>query len=362
MVPALGIADAAGLKNLAPSKWSLGGPSYRGPENAQQPASKSAPSAGGSAASISVVHLRTEAACPILVRSSTMVRYDAQAMRSHRRLDGRERRGVFALIALVATAACSLDRNGSLSPGVTAGGDTAADAVASTSSGQQAGTGGSMPASASVTTGTASEAASGAGGTGGGSGGAGGGGLMPQVLEASFSPALAFVDNAYDGSQASMQCVALAASGSGGVTVASVEVRLALQHSQVGNLVFKVFDPSNFEVRVMSRPGHKEMMDDGAGDQTGYIANADPAYPLTFQDGAKTSAEDLGKNLAATDTVCKDGPKLCAYKPEPDKGPGFKLSDFAGKDPKGTWKVCVADAANAGLGSLHAVTLTLGLK
>ena len=156
-------------------------------------------------------------------------------------------------------------------------------------------------------------------------------------------------DDAYDGSIGSMVC--LSAPGINN-TITNMQVQVAIEHTWVGDLVIKLVSPSNEILTLMSRPGFAEPADDGTG-CCGHSSNMVMTAPVTFEDAAGTSAEDLGAPLLV---VCdEDG--ICNYYPYPDTGPGTNLAQFNGQNGAGTWQVCVGDAAGGDTGEFASTSV-----
>jgi subtilisin-like proprotein convertase family protein len=175
--------------------------------------------------------------------------------------------------------------------------------------------------------------------------------------------ALAIVDNAYDGTLASMTCVSLSVGSVGADLVSEVEVgSLGLVHGWVGDLVVKLVSPAGTVLTLLSRPGYNEPQDDGNGccgeDSDLAYEGATGAGALSFSDLAATSAELLGAGLSGSGKACLDD-GVCALLPSPGKGPGLALSDFYGENAVGTWQVCVGDAGSSFAGTFQQVTLEL---
>ena len=162
------------------------------------------------------------------------------------------------------------------------------------------------------------------------------------------SGCLAIPDDGYNGATSSMACGGIQNTFSG--TVGSVDVQFGVDHSYVGDLVFKVIDPTGTRTAtVMSRPGLSESLDDGSG-CCGNNADITSAAPVTFDDqGGGPSAETMG---TAGSTVCS-GDGVCNYTSDPGAA-GNGLSVFNGLQLSGTgvWTFCVGDAASSDTGQL----------
>ena len=103
--------------------------------------------------------------------------------------------------------------------------------------------------------------------------------------------------------------------------------------------------------------GFAEAADDGLSG-FGESSDINTNYPLLFADLGTKDAELMGNTIDTSGVACQtDG--QCYYKASPGKGPGLKFSDFVGTQIQGDWKVCVADAAGAFVGTYNGATLTL---
>ena len=166
-------------------------------------------------------------------------------------------------------------------------------------------------------------------------------------------------DNAYTGAKASMLCVNLVINDVG--TVKDATVQVGLDHPWLGDLTFKVFSPADAKiVTLMSLPGTLEALDNGAS-ASPESSDLQKLFPVIFRSMGVKDAETMGNTLGGTAAVCKDDGQ-CDYKPNPGKGPGINLTDFAGVASNGTWMFCAADSAGGDVGTLDAVTLTLMLQ
>ncbi len=161
----------------------------------------------------------------------------------------------------------------------------------------------------------------------------------------------AIPDDGYDGTIGSMACTTVAGPD---VIVTDVTVDLGINHTWVGDLTVKVVSPMGTISTMQSRAGSVDIADDGAG---GVGTNADliETSPVTYDDAAATSAEDMG---LAGSIICQDfGP--CDYFPFPDAGPGAGLSDFDTEPAIGDWMVCVGDGAGLDTGEVCSVALNI---
>jgi len=170
-----------------------------------------------------------------------------------------------------------------------------------------------------------------------------------------FNPnAIPIPDNGYDGTLASMACFNVA--GPSGI-ITDMSATVAIDHTWIGDLVIKVVAPDNTVLTLMSRPGFAETADDGTG-CCGDSSDLSAAAPVTFANGAATSAEDMGATIAGNQVVCTDD-GLCDYAPAPGAGPGTDFSDFIGMDATGTWQICVGDSVAADTGQIDETVSTL---
>jgi subtilisin-like proprotein convertase family protein len=155
-----------------------------------------------------------------------------------------------------------------------------------------------------------------------------------------------------------MTCVNLAATVTG--TVGSVKVTAAVNHSSIGDLVVKLKSPTGTVVTLMSRPGVSETADDGAdkyGNNYGDSSMLHAGFPITFQTGASTSAENMGSGLAAYGLVCSDG--VCTFAPNNGAAAAGNLTTFNGQTAAGTWQFCAGDSTPQFPGFIDKVTLTI---
>ncbi len=165
-------------------------------------------------------------------------------------------------------------------------------------------------------------------------------------------------DDAYNGNQGSMACVDLVIQEQ--AVVKTAQVIVGLDHTSIGDLTFKLFNPGNVKtLTLMSRPGLAETLDDGQGSSPESSDLAE-ASPIKFRDGGAKDAESMGNGLDPSGVVCL-GDMSCEYFASPGKGPGISFADFAGKASQGTWKFCAGDSGVGNVGTLDMVKLTLVL-
>jgi len=161
-------------------------------------------------------------------------------------------------------------------------------------------------------------------------------------------------DDAYDGSLASMVCVAMVVIDDGINIVDLIdEIEVGISHGQVGDLVIRVQSPSGIESTLMSRPGYAEADDDGEG-VGGDTSKLKTKFPVVFRDAGLVDAELMGIG----NVVCQDD-GLCDYFPNPGASEGVNLSDFVGEQSNGTWRICFADAEPGATGFVDEVSLVL---
>lgn len=180
---------------------------------------------------------------------------------------------------------------------------------------------------------------------------------VASVME-TVTPAapLAIMDNAYDGTIASMTCVdvVVAAGTRGFVNNEAFGVQLAMDHSFVGDLVVKLVAPSGHVSTLMHRPGLVSPADNGdlSG---GNNANWTSTHPITLARGiGGFMSEALGNNLTTAQAPCRDSAD-CRFIGVAPVGP-----DEIEREPvAGTWRVCVGDAGPGDMGTITSVRLDL---
>ncbi len=167
----------------------------------------------------------------------------------------------------------------------------------------------------------------------------------PEVL-------LDIADNFYQQNDpaANLSCTTLDVTGASAADAMSIE--FGIDHTWVGDLTLKLFNPNGDELTVLSRPG---VPAGGFGNGTDLVSTS----PITFSDAGVTDAELMG---AAGGNVCEaDG--LCDYSPNPDEETS-SLTDFAAivaaADPNGSWQVCGGDSAPGDEGSIQSVAISFG--
>lgn len=179
--------------------------------------------------------------------------------------------------------------------------------------------------------------------------------VAPVELVAS-ELALAIVDNAYDGSIASMTCVDFdvpAGAVPAYVTQANVDLVLAIDHPWAGDLVVKLVGPSGASATYLHRAGRVDAADDGAGDG-GAHADVASTHPIVIRGSASgvAAAEALGRGLAGTQTACLDD-GVCTFTADP----GPATNDMKDEVWGGAWRVCIGDAGLGDQGTVERVEL-----
>jgi len=168
---------------------------------------------------------------------------------------------------------------------------------------------------------------------------------------------VAIPDNAYDGTLGTMVCIDVA--GQAG-TISDLDVEVAISHTWAGDLVIKLVSPTGEVLTLLSRPGLSEPADDGTS-CCGDSSNLDMGSPLTFDDDATVSAEDMGSSLDGSGIICQDDAE-CNFFPFPDTGPGTNLAQFNGQDGAGTWQVCVGDSGGGDTGDFDSAQMAFTVQ
>ncbi len=165
-------------------------------------------------------------------------------------------------------------------------------------------------------------------------------------------------DDGYDGTLASMACAAFVETAAG--TVDDVDVTAAVEHTWIGDLVFKVVSPAGTVATVLSRPGFAEPADDGTG-CCGDSSNLALTAPLTFSTtNGVYDAETMGGSLGTGGVVCTDDGE-CDFIPNPGAAAdsGDLSAIFDGEDAAGTWEFCAGDSAGGDTGNLGVVQFAI---
>lgn len=166
---------------------------------------------------------------------------------------------------------------------------------------------------------------------------------------------LAMVDDAYNGSLASMTSSSINVPSIGADTITNVTVTVGMAHTWVGDLTIKLQSPGGGLVTLLNRPG-LVTTDDGAGccgDSSNLVSN----IVMTYDDSAATSAELLGANFPGTNDVITTP---TSYAPAADGAlPAGNLSALDGQNATGLWRLYLGDSAGGDLGSLDSWSITI---
>ena len=166
---------------------------------------------------------------------------------------------------------------------------------------------------------------------------------------------LSVPDDAYNGTLGSMGCASVAVTAWYTPAIATATVTLGIDHTWVGDLTIKAVAPDNTTVTLASRPGLVEPADTGvAGTSYGTNSILAKGLPITFQDGAATSAEAMG---AGASPVCQSN-NVCMFAPAAGSAAAGTLAAFNGKPSTGTWKLCIGDSTFGDTGKIDRVTFT----
>jgi subtilisin-like proprotein convertase family protein len=132
--------------------------------------------------------------------------------------------------------------------------------------------------------------------------------------------------------------------------ITTLSLRLAANHTYVGDLRLQLRGPDGTGLTLMSLPGMPG---------SGYSGKLSASYPITFADGAPFSAEQMGQGGGF---VCgSDG--RCSYSPAPDGDPYSDVSAFSafvGRAATGVWQICIADHYPADTGGITSAELQIG--
>lgn len=168
----------------------------------------------------------------------------------------------------------------------------------------------------------------------------------------------------YDGTLGSMACVPLAVADDGINYITDVRLKVALDHTWVGDVTIKLASPDNAVLTVLSRVGDPGgALPDSSEGCCGDDSNLSKDAPLIFTDSALFPGADIGKGpqMKTSSIICKDEvPKHvpCEWTVYPGNGPGAAFADFSGTLAPGDWQVCFGDSGMSDLGSVSAVALT----
>ena len=177
---------------------------------------------------------------------------------------------------------------------------------------------------------------------------------------------IAIPDDDYDGSLGSMASDTIFVDLDGTDWVVAVTVEVAVDHTWVGDLVFKLESPGGTVVTLAHRPGLDAVLDDGEG-CCGSAANLADAFPILFSDTAPSGAwaEQMGsiggEPIGDPGTGSPDN-----YIPDADDlsvdvgGPLLdSLGALAGEQAAGDWTLYIGDGHVIDTGVLDGWTLRL---
>lgn len=182
-------------------------------------------------------------------------------------------------------------------------------------------------------------------------------GFSEEELYEAVDLNLAGLDGLYDGSLASMVCHGFQVPEDGIDLVAGVEVEVGIDAGYLGDLTIKLRTPEEVAVTLMSRPGHAEAADDGAG-CSGDSTNLASTAPVLFKVGGEKDAELMGDGLNTDQVACEDD-QACQYAPNPGAADPVDLAGLSGSPASGTWMVCVGDSCGGFTPMLQRVRLRL---
>jgi subtilisin-like proprotein convertase family protein len=170
---------------------------------------------------------------------------------------------------------------------------------------------------------------------------------------------LAIPDDAYTGALGSMtpSTINVAAVGTEQV-ISDVTVTIALDHTFVGDLTIKLQSPSGTIVTLLNRPG---LFTADNGVQTGGdSSNLSASFPITYDDAASDSAEDMGQGLLDNEVIGDPGNgSPDTYVPDADGANNDFFATFKGENPNGTWTLYIADSAPGATGALQQWSLEI---
>jgi len=181
--------------------------------------------------------------------------------------------------------------------------------------------------------------------------------LAPSTIF-SANPNVAIPNDGYNGTLASMACSTINTNVFlGNAVVARISVAPNITHTSVGDLTLKLVAPSGTVFTILNRPG-SNAADTGADTPAG--DNSNWAGTVTFQDGAATSAENMGSTIIDTQTICtNDG--LCTYTPAPGTAttPPSTFLDLEGQLARGNWQLCAGDSNPSNTGTFVSWSLNI---
>ena len=142
---------------------------------------------------------------------------------------------------------------------------------------------------------------------------------------------------------------------SSGDLVTFVSIDLMIDHTWVGDLAVVLFSPSGTELQLAARPG-SPIGDEQTGFPWGDSSNLSSANPITFIDGAATSAEDLGAGVGGGSDI-----PAGSYFPDADGWSTdiVNFAGFVGEPADGLWTIRVGDYGAGDTGILEAWNLVI---
>jgi subtilisin-like proprotein convertase family protein len=190
------------------------------------------------------------------------------------------------------------------------------------------------------------------------------GAMAPAVSAATstFSRvvSVAIPDDAYDGTMASMTKDTITASSiPASHYVTDITVTVAVDHTLVGDLTFKLRSPSGMILALVERPQgngvSNSLGDDGSDTSIGDTTNLSSSFPISFSDAYGYDAETMGHILLDSHTICQHDFR-CAFFPNPDQAlvVGNSVANFAafhGDLARGNWTLGIGDGRSGDVGT-----------
>ena len=169
----------------------------------------------------------------------------------------------------------------------------------------------------------------------------------------------AIVDNAYDGTQASMASKTVTVAGIPAAnTLNKIIVKTKIAHTWAGDLTIKLKAPDGKVLALMSRPGLADVGDTGTdccGSSSDFVA----ANQTTFDDAGATTSENIG-TLGTPIPVATVSPTNGSV-PAPPAYTTFALlgSAVGIANMNGTWTLYVGDAGAGDVGTFEEFVLEI---
>lgn len=165
----------------------------------------------------------------------------------------------------------------------------------------------------------------------------------------------AIADNGFDGTVASMTCrpfdfTDLAAE----LDVLSFDVQFAIDHPNVGDLIFALVDPAGQPHALAVRPGMDEAAD-GSGADEGAVANLTPSPRVAIHVGGLVAypvAETMGDGIATDAVVCPPS-SSCVFSSNSGALSWAPAETLLGGPASGMYQVCVGDAREGAVGTFN---------